>query len=138
MFITYKQRGYTRDGQQVARGRFLVLCQLKHKPSEWVFGGGPIRAFVINNVRMEQCGHFMMASPIYKGYKLSLSGAYGNDGGPLSVDKELYDKAVPLPQELYDAWNKGGGWNGAGSEAPAMAEWALKTFPVRGKHGQAT
>jgi hypothetical protein len=31
---------------------------------------------------------------------------------------------VPIPQELHDAWNKGGGWNGAGSEAPKMVEWA--------------
>jgi hypothetical protein len=41
---------------------------------------------------------------------------------------EVYEKATPVPQELIDAWNKGGGWNSAGSEAPSMAEWAVKTF----------
>lgn len=125
MFITSKRRGYTRDGQQVARGRFLVLC----RPAGWEKRNEPVRAFVIDNVRMEQCGHFMMASPTVKGHKLSLSGSYGSDGLPMEVPQELYDAAKPLPKELYDAWNNGGGWNSAGNEAPAMAEWALKEFP---------
>lgn len=127
MFITSKQRGYTRDGQQVARGRFLVLCQ----PKKWEDRNMPMRAFVINDVRMEQCGHFMMATVEWKGHKLSLSGTYGHDGLPLSVEREVYDQAVEVPKDLVEAWNKGGGWNGAGSEAEAMVEWALKTFPAR-------
>lgn len=45
MFITSKQRGVNRDGQQVARGRFLVLC----KPKKWEDRNMPMRAFVIND-----------------------------------------------------------------------------------------
>ena len=77
---------------------------------------------------MHQCGHFMMGSARAFGHKITLSGSYGGDGLPVSVPQAVYDKAVLVPQELIDAWNKGGGWNSAGSEAPAMAEWAVRTF----------
>lgn len=57
----------------------------------------------------------------------SVSGAYGSDGLPMEVDALPAD-ALPLPRELYDAWSKGGGHNGAGTESDAMRAWALATF----------
>ena len=93
-----------------------------------------IRALV-RKVAMHQCGHWMMGSAQAFGHRLSLSGSYGGDGLTVTVPREVFEQAVPIPQELHDAWNKGGGWNGAGSEAYAMRDWALanldKLEPVR-------
>ena len=124
MFISITKRGYTRDGTQFAHGRFLVLC----RPDDWDKRDEPIRAFVCY-ARMSQLGHFMMARVTRKGHRLSLSGSYGGDGLPCSVPRDIYDSAVPVPADLIDKWNHGGGWNSAGSEAPAMRAWALATFP---------
>lgn len=83
-----------------------------------------IRALV-RKVAMHQCGHWMMGSARVFGRTLSLSGSYGGDGLTVTVTREIFDKAVPIPPELHEAWNKGGGHNSAGSEAIAMREWAL-------------
>ncbi len=88
----------------------------------------PLHA-IVRYVRMRQCGAWMMGSAMVGKHRLGLSGSYGSDGLPKSVPDEVYEAGVELPQELYDAWNKGGGWNGAGSEATAMRAWALATFP---------
>ena len=70
-----------------------------------------------------------MGSAVVGKHRLGLSGSYGSDGLPKSVPDEVYEAGIELPQELYDAWNHGGGWNGAGSEATAMRAWALANFP---------
>ena len=54
-----------------------------------------------------------------------LSGSYGSDGLIKSVPMEVYSFGVKLPQELYEAWKNGGGWNSCGSEAPSIREWAI-------------
>ncbi len=83
-----------------------------------------IRALV-RKVAMHQCGHFMMGRARVFGRTLTLSGSYGGDGLTVTVPREVFDKAVPIPQELHDAWSKGEGWNDAGKEAPSMRDWAL-------------
>ena len=88
----------------------------------------PIRG-IVRYVRMKQLGHFMMGSATVGKHRLILSGSYGSDGLPDSVPDEVYEAGVELPKELIEQWNTGGGWNDAGSEAPAMREWALATFP---------
>lgn len=88
----------------------------------------PMRG-IVRYVRLKQFGHFMMGRARVNGTTLIMSGAYGSDGLPCSVPDEIYSLGVELPTELYQAWNNGGGWNSTGSEAPAMREWALKTFP---------
>ncbi len=87
----------------------------------------PLRA-IVRYVRMRQLGHFMMGSARIGSQRITLSGSYGSDGLPVSVPDEVYQMGAELPGELYNAWNNGGGWNGAGSEAPAMRQWALATF----------
>lgn len=82
-----------------------------------------IRALV-RRVALHQLGHFMMGQVTILGHDIPISGTYGSDGLPRSVPQEVFDIAVPIPQELHDAWNKGGGWNSAGSEAQAMVDWA--------------
>ena len=84
----------------------------------------PIRA-IVRRVSLHQCGHFMMGTARAKGHSITLSGAYGSDGLPRLVLDEVYELGLELPAELREMWNKGGGWNGAGSEAPAMRRWAI-------------
>ena len=69
-----------------------------------------------------------MGSARAVGHRISLSGSYGGDGLPTDVPLEVYNRATAVPQELIEAWNKGGGWNSAGAEAPAMAKWAKEPF----------
>jgi hypothetical protein len=125
MFIDQSKRGYTRDGEQWASGRFLVLVQ----PDNPSTGKEPIKALV-RHTSLRQCGHFMMGECRAFGHRITLSGAYGNDGLVTTVPAAVYEKAVLLPAELIAAWSKGGGWNSAGSEGPEMREWARKTFPT--------
>ena len=84
---------------------------------------------LVRYVRMKQFGNWMMGTARILNTSITLSGSYGSDGLPCSVPDAVYDLGVELPDELYQAWNKGGGWNGAGSEAQGMKHWALKTFP---------
>jgi hypothetical protein len=122
MYITNEGHGYYRGTEQChTRAPFLILVQPMDRSSD------EIRALV-RKVALHQCGHFMMGSARVKGHRVPISGAYGGDGLPRSVPKEVYEAAIPVPGELVDAWNKGGGWNSSGSEAPAMREWAVKTF----------
>lgn len=83
-----------------------------------------IRA-IVRRVALHQCGHFMMGSARAFGHRIPISGTYGSDGLPRTVPDAVFEKAIPIPTELHERWNNGGGWNGAGSEAPSMVEWAL-------------
>jgi hypothetical protein len=118
----YLDRGrcyYVGSEQRCAAGRFLLLLQLRG-------GGGPDGTFaVVRKVALRQFGAWMMGKARIhgKGKWATVSGSYGSDGLPMTVD-ELPPDAVLLPRHLYDAWNKGGGWNCAGGEAQAMREWA--------------
>lgn len=117
MFITSsKPYPYNRAGEQVAAGLFLMLVS---NPD----ASFPIRALV-RHVRMRQVGHFMMGSARVGPHNLTVSGSYGADGLVMNVPEDVYARALELPQELYDAWNTGGSWNSAGSEAPSMRQWA--------------
>ena len=118
MYIQAPSRGYTHDGQQFCRrAPFLLLLQNGDWNSQ-VYG-------VVRTVALRQCGHWMMGKARILDKSYTVSGSYGNDGLTLSVDTIPPD-AKPLPDELREAWNTGGGWNSAGSEAQAMAEWARK------------
>lgn len=133
MFISKpKIAGYTRDGEQFAHGYMLLMLQSKDMPIGEM-SRTPIRCLV-RYVRLRQLGHFMMGIVHIAGHRLSVSGAYGNDGLPMDVPPEVYDLGVELPADLREAWNKGGGHNSAGSEAPLMREWARKTFPSKGRY----
>lgn len=124
MYIDNSGYGYYRGTEQChSRAPFLILVQ----PDDYEQRNAPIRALV-RKVALHQSGHFMMGRARAFGHRIIISGAYGGDGLPRSVPQEVYDRATPVPQELIDAWNKGGGWNSAGTEAPTMAEWAVKTF----------
>jgi hypothetical protein len=122
MYLKTAGRYYVGSEQVVRRAPFLILITPKDHPvcAEFTYA-------VVRKVALRQLGHFMMGRVRIGSKWYSVSGAYGNDGLIMDVDA-LPKDAVKLPAELYDAWNKGGGHNSAGSEAPAMREWALKTF----------
>lgn len=134
MFLNGRGR-YNRDGEQTCAGDFLLV--FNQKP------GGPLRC-VVRHVRMRQCGHFMMGSATVGPFRLTLSGTYGHDGLPLSPEdgkvpkgtpfaedpetgaKNLWARLHPMPDELVEAFWKGGGHNTGGSEMPLLKEWALE------------
>lgn len=85
---------------------------------------------VVRTVAMRQLGHWMMGNANVGGAWMTISGAYGNDGLPMTVDDdEIPWDAVALPDELAHAFWTGGGWNSAGSEAPLLRDWALDHLP---------
>jgi hypothetical protein len=120
-------RSYYQGSEQCASaGPFLLLLQVRDKPL------GPENTFaVVRKVALRQLGHWMMGKVRLhgKGPWATVSGSYGSDGLPMTVDA-LPKDAKPLPRDLYDAWNKGGGWNGAGNEATAMRQWAKQAFQI--------
>jgi len=122
---------YYRGTEQCTRkAPFLILMD---NPSKKELGcsKGNMRG-IVRMVAMEQCGHFMMGRARIKGYSITLSGSYGGDGLPVyEIPQEVYDAGVDIPDELFDLWNKGGGHNSTGSEAPAMRKWAIETFKVK-------
>lgn len=121
MYLTNDGYTHYRDGSQCrSRGLFLILVQLADGPAS-----GEIRG-IVRKVAMKQLGNFMMGRARVKGETVILSGAYGGDGLPCGVSANVFSAGVKLPDELRDAWNKGGGWNSAGSEADAMRAWALR------------
>jgi hypothetical protein len=151
MFLT-SSRGYTRDGQQRASGKFLIL--FSHNQYKWAeqFPGVPflgrerILYAHVCHVAMKQLGHFMMGESrtlqVNKAYgesppppnNLILSGTYGDDGLTCDYEdltQESRAKLVLVPPELADLFWHGGGWNSAGSEAIPMRDWAIKTFKVK-------
>ncbi len=123
MYIEPTRSYYAGTEQRAARGRFLLLVQDKDKP----IGPDNFRALV-RKVALRQFGHWMMGKARVGGESLTVSGSYGSDGLPMNVSANVFNRSVPVPKALYDAWNKGEGWNSAGNEALSMRQWALDTF----------
>ena len=111
--------GYYKDGDQHSRrANFLILMLREGDPCDC----GVVRC-VIRKVALRQMGHWMMGKARIGREWYTLSGSYGSDGLPLRVGDDAYALGVPLPPSLYHWWNKGGGWNSAGMEAPMMREF---------------
>jgi hypothetical protein len=92
------------------------------------------RAFV-RYARMRQSGHFMVGFMDLshldipeRDHKFYVSGTYGGDGLQKTVSNKLWERCVPVPRELMEAKNKGGGHNGAGSEGPSIRRWAQENL----------
>lgn len=119
-------RWYGRDGEQRARGSFLILFSAAEKaPGRCC---RELRALV-RHASLSQCGHFMMgavhvALPSGK-VRIGLSGTYGDDGLPCDAPAELWERLHPVPQEIAEVyWHDNTGHNSAGREAESMHEWA--------------
>lgn len=120
MYLKPTTSGYSAGGQTAGRQFFLILIQEKDKPCSQE----NTRA-IVRKVALRQCGHFMMGIARVKGERLTISGSYGSDGLPITVSANVFKEGIQLPAELYEAWSKGGGWNGIGSEGTAVRAWAL-------------
>ena len=123
MYIEGTQTYYRGTEQCARRARFLILLQ----PNVQNWEEYPMRA-IVRKVALRQLGAFMMGHARVGGQTISVSGSYGNDGLPLTVPLEIYEKGVVVPDHLVKLWSTGGGWNSAGSEAGSMREWANNTF----------
>jgi len=137
MYI-YPTQTYYRGTEQCTRQQwFLMLMQPDLGGWDGGIRGGklPVRA-IVRKVALKQWGPWMMGTARVAGKSLTVSGAYGEDGLIMSVPPEVYALGVELPQELYDKWANGGDWNSAGSEAPAMREWAIKHFAELAPQGR--
>ena len=155
MFIN-GQGGHNRDGEQTARGDFLMVFR---KDS-----GGELRA-AVRHVRMRQCGHWMTGSVKVGKYSHTLSGSYGSDGLPMSATRQEprtcwhqshpdfwteqvytwedvptvnWDSLVSLPEDLQkEFWHpEHQGHNSAGSEARNLRSWARENIIVLKKAGK--
>ena len=128
MFIKSGKRGYTRHGEQWARGPYLMIF-INEK------GMKEMRACV-RIVTLKQLGHWMMGEARLGGLEISLSGPIGHDGLPLDSSdahrtpqdelwRKVWDRLVPLPEEVAEAYRRDDGWNSVGKAAPVLQEWAL-------------
>jgi hypothetical protein len=123
MFVRNNTGGYTRRGDQWAKGDFLMLCQEDKITNRLMPKRSPIRG-IVRPVRMDQVGHWMMGMMRVGHYEVTLSGTYGSDGLVCSVPPAVYRHGLELPEWLVERWNTGGGHNSAGHEAGPMREWA--------------
>lgn len=127
MFVTSRRRGYDRNDQQVASGLFLMVFNRHGDPS---VSPHELRA-AVRFTSMRQLGHWMMGSARIGPCRLGVSGTYGDDGLPMDGRKlpdEVWGKLVVVPAELTEKFWGGGGHNCAGSEGPAMVEWAKENL----------
>lgn len=124
MYLFSTRAYYQGTSKIVPRQHFLILFQLEEDKAlrPQLYG-------VTRRVAMQQCGAWMMGRANIKGKWMTLSGSYGSDGLPVTVTRsELPSDAVRLPEDVAEAFWVGDGWNTAGSEAPVLREWALRTF----------
>lgn len=140
MFINRTIGGYTRDGEQFARGRFLCVFhsnQFKRAEEtgrDWREHPKELRRKLYATVRychLKQFGHWMMGTVSIGGSRVTVSGAYGGDGLPMDLEKlpeTARSRLVEVPADLAEKFWNGGGHNSAGTEADAMRTWALETF----------
>lgn len=131
MFLSGLSKSWVdRMGDQHAQGAFLLLVSPAYQGSLSIATESP-RPYrgLVRYVKMSQSGHFMVGSVSIRSqagmrHIISLSGAYGADGLIREVPNAIYAMGTDLPAELHDKWNRGGGHNSVGMEAPDMDAWA--------------
>lgn len=126
MYLNRTTTYYRGSAQCAQRGPFLILLQPTRDSIKATCAPENTYA-IVRKVALQQLGHFMMGAANICGEWRTVSGTYGHDGLPLEVPT-LPSDAKPVPRAIYELWNHGGGHNGAGSEAAALREWALKEF----------
>jgi hypothetical protein len=142
MFLSTRNAGYRYAyGEQFHSGKFLLIfCSNPYKWAEETgrhYSEAPDTRKLYATVRqvtLAQLGCWMMGKARIGDATLTVSGAYGADGLPMdleTVPPKMRPTLVELPPDLQTAFWKQGGWNDAGGEAPAMREWAKKTFGIK-------
>lgn len=123
MYIEKTERYWIGTEQAIKRARFLIIMHSKDRP----LGPNNFNG-IVRKVALRQLGHWMMGFARIGKEKITVSGSYGGDGLSITVDENTFQKGKPIPLELYNKWNNGGGWNSAGNEARAMVKWAQENF----------
>jgi hypothetical protein len=117
---------YVGTEQRHSRAPFLVLMVTElpnsRGPGKPLGERSSLRA-AVRQVAMHQLGHFMMARARIGSRMYSLSGTYGSDGLPLSVDYDDWLRGEPVPPELEAKFWKSEGHNAAGAEGPDFYRW---------------
>ena len=148
MFVAENGGGY-RGTEQIAWGWFLIIFSEPDRPCDCIASGNAakpkqhgadphakdcasyrrasppeIRA-AVRYAHLAQCGHWMMGSVRVGPHRIALSGTYGSDGLPTDCPSvELWERLYQVPPFLQRVFWQGGGHNSAGSEAPALHQWA--------------
>jgi hypothetical protein len=138
MFIKRSQSGYNQNGEQFARGSFLLL--FSHNPYMWEEQNKRSMPkdlerklyACVRHVSLRQFGNFMMGTVRIAGQSVTVSGCYGGNGLPKDYEKLTpvgRTKLVEVPAELAEIfWRSDDRHNSAGSEGPLMRDWARNTF----------
>ncbi len=137
MYLKSTRRWYEANGtQHTGRQWFLLLVQpgTPHTSLSGYMSYTPIMnddkpRGIVRKVALEQLGHWMMGYARAFGYSIVCSGDYGADGLVKTVAQEVYDKAVPLSDDVYQTWAKDStGHNCAGVSGKVVRQWALDNF----------
>jgi hypothetical protein len=84
---------------------------------------------ILRRVALRQCGHYMMGSARIGGRRMVVSGAYGSDGLPETLNDWSpadFARWTLCPEEIARAyWHpESSGWNSTGSERETLVRWA--------------
>jgi hypothetical protein len=123
MYLGEGRTYYQGTEQRHTRAPFLIVMVYDEPIEGKILGKRSKLRGIVRQVAMHQCGHFMMGSARVGPVRLSLSGTYGSDGLPLTVDKATWECGTPVPDELEAKFWEGGGHNDAGSEGPDFFHW---------------
>lgn len=116
--------GYYKGVEQMhTRAPFLILMVYEEPIEGKILGKRSKLRGIIRKVALHQCGHWMMGRTRIGQASLSLSGTYGSDGLPLTVDKCIWERGESVPDELEEKFWKSDGHNSAGSEGPDFYVW---------------
>lgn len=136
MFLTLN-RGYIGEGEEgedfggeFAEGTLLLIAE---DPAALTSTSRPqLRALAIEDVRLEQLGHFMMGQVKLEQDgdslgEITLSGPFGGDGLPVHLShkqgiyaNELWDAMHPIPKRIQNAF-----WD---EKNEKVRDWALKNL----------
>lgn len=117
-FLILVQPGYMVEGLSGYKHYISSAADMDNKP----------RALV-RKVALSQFGPWMMGTARAFGERITCTGDYGNSGLVCTVSRELYEKAIELPEEIYQAWAQDTtGWNDAGASGPILRAWAIGAF----------
>lgn len=116
MFVLVTDQGYREEGHenadaQFAEGHFLIVAE--DPAADHRIRRPELRALVVEDVTLEQCGQFMMGqAELAQGGEvigsITLSGAFGADSLPCDLNQKgvpgLWEKMHPIPPEIQTAF----------------------------------
>jgi hypothetical protein len=124
------QTWYDEDAGQITEGIYLIMTD--HPSERFKFKDKTYAKLycTLRKVKMTQVGNFMVgACPAINGIKVSLSGAFGADGLPVSFSRieHFFKDFVPVPGDIAGKY-----WESDRDEAyPLIQKWAVNFFELK-------